>query len=1100
MTAESQASTSRRSRGMLPAMGRGTRSFVGRGREIDEITAAIDAAAGGRGSLWFVVGEPGIGKSRLAEEVARIAAERHVHVLWGRCWEAGGAPAYWPFIQVTRSLFRGREGLLASARKGPRGADLMELLPELREDDAPSGGAPALEPEQAQFRLLDSLTAFFCDAAAASPIVVVLEDLHAADPSSMLLLDFLSRQLPVARLVVLGTYRETDAQRGPIGRALARLANAAHVLPLRRLGRDEVADFLEQAQEARPSPALVDAVFAATEGNPLFVGEVARRSARLVGEGGPELVLPPGIKAAVRERLDALTPEARAVLVASSVIGRDFRAATVGRITGASTLDVARALGECVDAEVVEETAPGQLRFAHILFRQVLYGDLPEARRHAFHRAVAASLEADGMDPLGTERAHHLLAAGDDAGRDASKAALHAARRAAEQHALTEAAAWHARALEALSRAGGTPEERCDLLLGLGEAQILAHDFEAGRRSCEEAAAIARSLGDAERFARAALAWGAVFVLAEVSPPLIALLREALDLLGPGDRPLRALVMARLAAALQPAADTRPPITLALEAIAMARRIGDRPTLLATLRAGGSALMDLAPPEERLGLNLEHVQIAEELGNLPDAFRGHLRLVCDRYELGDIGGSMASIDACGRIANELGQPHYLWRAEALEAARALFQGRFDDAERAQERARVLGERAADPNAARTYRFQRLAWLRLSGRFEEVVPALGAIEAAYPGVPYLRELMAAWSAAELARGGRSEEARARAASVREALPALAFDLTFFDHLAEAAAALGDAEVARRIYDDAAHRAEHFVSGGVFGLTWEMPVHCGLGRLATVMGRLDLADEHYEAAVVRLGAAGGRPLGIVAALEHAALLLGRGELARARALSTAAETEANEMGIAALAERARDITARAAQTSASPAPTGPVRAAGVPEVASLRVTREGEAWTVECEGRVFRMKHGKGVAILARLIEDPGREHHVLDLASEGGAIDRGDAGEAIDARARDAYRARVRELRAELDEAESLSDLGRAERARDELDRIAEELARAVGLGGRSRVAASATERARVNVQRRIRDALARIHEHDPALGRHLEWAVRTGTFCSYRRS
>lgn len=177
---------------------------------------------------------------------------------------------------------------------------------------------------------------------------------------------------------------------------------------------------------------------------------------------------------------------------------------------------------------------------------------------------------------------------------------------------------------------------------------------------------------------------------------------------------------------------------------------------------------------------------------------------------------------------------------------------------------------------------------------------------------------------------------------------------------------------------------------------------------------------------------------------------------------------------------------------------VLSAAVPDVAFFEMQREGDYWSVRCEDRVFRVKDGKGIAILARLVERPGHEFHVLDVVGSDEAIDRGDAGELLDPQARSQYRARVEELRETIEEAEKQSDLGRAERAQQELDQITAELARAVGLGGKTRRAGAAAERARVNVQRRLRDAANKLAEHDPELGRHLEWAVKTGTYCSYR--
>jgi hypothetical protein len=169
-------------------------------------------------------------------------------------------------------------------------------------------------------------------------------------------------------------------------------------------------------------------------------------------------------------------------------------------------------------------------------------------------------------------------------------------------------------------------------------------------------------------------------------------------------------------------------------------------------------------------------------------------------------------------------------------------------------------------------------------------------------------------------------------------------------------------------------------------------------------------------------------------------------------------------------------------------------------TLRRDRDGHGWTIERGGRSFRVKDVRGLEMLSRLIRHPGREMHALEVVSERGGegvVDRGDAGEVIDLRARDAYKARITELRDDLAEAEHWSDAARAERIRAELEALTEQIAAAVGLGGRERRSGSAAERARVTVQRRIRQAIKKIAVHDVDLGRHLDSAIRTGTFCSY---
>ncbi|MBA3395018.1 MAG: hypothetical protein H0T89_20395 [Deltaproteobacteria bacterium] len=164
----------------------------------------------------------------------------------------------------------------------------------------------------------------------------------------------------------------------------------------------------------------------------------------------------------------------------------------------------------------------------------------------------------------------------------------------------------------------------------------------------------------------------------------------------------------------------------------------------------------------------------------------------------------------------------------------------------------------------------------------------------------------------------------------------------------------------------------------------------------------------------------------------------------------------------------------------------------------IVQVGELWVVRGFGEQVHVKGSRGIEMLARLVAEPGREHHVLELASTTEAVDGGDAGEVIDPTAREAYRERLRELTAIRDEAEAWGDPGRAERAAEELEALTAELARAVGLGGRTRRVGVASERARSNVQRRLNHALQQIRAGSRRIGEHLAASIKTGTYCRYQ--
>jgi hypothetical protein len=322
------------------------------------------------------------------------------------------------------------------------------------------------------------------------------------------------------------------------------------------------------------------------------------------------------------------------------------------------------------------------------------------------------------------------------------------------------------------------------------------------------------------------------------------------------------------------------------------------------------------------------------------------------------------------------------------------------------------------------------------------------------------------------------------------------------LSEVLAALRDSRLAEPVYQFLVPHRERCGHWGLLGIRWCGPVARVLGMLASTTGRHAQASEYFAAAL-----AIARRMNAHAWIAH--ITLSWAETARApcdahiAALLEEAETLAAELGMNGVLARA--ARCRAALDAPVPLETATPLAAGgraqVPAVDYFRLARDGEVWLCECEGRSFRLRDTRGLQMLARLLSDPGNEIHVLDLMGPADAdqpLDAGDSGELLDERARRDYRARMETLRSRLEDAEALHDDAAADAAREEIERLGEELSRAFGLDGRPRRAGSVAERARVNVQRRLKHAMDRIAKECPAAGRHLDWAVRTGTFCSYR--
>jgi predicted ATPase len=314
-------------------MSHSSRMFVGRHREMAELTRAMEDAISGQGRLVMLVGEPGIGKTRTADELAARAHQHGAHALWGWCYEEAGAPPYWPWVQPLRSYIHQQDPELLRSQMGPGAADIAEIIPEVREKLPGLEPPPALEPEQARFRLLDSIAAFLKNASQPQPLMLVLDDLHWADKSSLLLLQFLVRQVAASRLLVMGCYRDVElSHQHPLSETLAHLSREPvfqRVL-LQGVSEADTARFIEATASIQPSQGLVGAIYAHTEGNPFFMTEVVRL---LLARGelseeairGPQgFRIPEGVKEVIGQRLNRLSRHCRQTLITASVIGREF--------------------------------------------------------------------------------------------------------------------------------------------------------------------------------------------------------------------------------------------------------------------------------------------------------------------------------------------------------------------------------------------------------------------------------------------------------------------------------------------------------------------------------------------------------------------------------------------------------------------------------------------------------------------------------------------------------------------------------------------------------------------------------------------------------
>jgi tetratricopeptide (TPR) repeat protein len=1073
-----------------------SKSLIGRLRELTEVGSGLDEAMRGTGGLFLLVGEPGIGKTKLADELGRRAKAFGFTVHWGRCSEVGGAPAFWPWIQIFRSMLRDPQ---CKAVAGAYGSVLSRLLPELSEGER--GPAVELDHAQARFRLFDELWSLQRAIAEQLPLLLVLDDLHAADPSSLSFLEFLVRDLRNNRVVVIVTYRDREAKPvAEVAETIRSLTGDGTFLPLRRLDLDEVRAFLDERTEGSVPLELAKSMHRTTDGNPLFVDQVFRMLGARGAQQQPStaLPLPERIRDMITKRLAALDGECRVMLETGAVIGREFTRSLLAAVSDSDETALRVPLARGVEAGVLVELAVGSYEFAHSLFREALYRDLAAPLRAELHARVAATLEASrAPEKALAEIASHLSAAVTVVGsKRALEGAMRAGSRALDSLAFEDAATVLAQALDSISACPEDEGTRGRAMVMLGEALARTGLHDRARRACEAARDIARRLEDPTLLAEAGLALGVEILPGTTPAALVSLLEEAAERLPPEPTPLRARVLARLAAALQPALYPEKPMAIAREAVAMARATGDDATLRVCLHMGGSALVDYADPNERLAWDTELLRLSSEAGDVLATQRAHSRLIFDYLELGRFIEADAHIAIHGELADQLGIARYQALTLMLRSLRALADGRFEEGEELRERARRITQRTPTPDLELAYYLQAWGYAFARG---EPLPYLQEVTAATAHFPSSGMMGLVTGLVECGRRGDLESARSLVTQIPEDSPVLTCPGVHLRFLAEACARLHDGRRARPVYATLANWKGRLHSWGRVGLVIEGPVDWLLGMLASAMEAWEDSARHFDAALERCVRLGMKPYEAITCAEYARMLKRRGAadpalldtiIARGLRLAT-------ELGAAGLEREIEQIAGvnrvETAQSPASPAAPATENALPVP---TFSLVREGELWACTFGPRAFRLKDSRGLGLLAELVVHPHREFHVLTLVGSEGA-DAGDSGDLIDRDAMRAYRRHVDTLREQISEAESSADQDRADRLQCELDIVAAELTRGVGLSGKARRAGAAAERARVNVQRRLRDAIRRIAEQDPKLGRYLDRAVRTGTFCAY---
>jgi tetratricopeptide (TPR) repeat protein len=1092
--------------------------FIGRDPELAELLAGFLDATEGRGGVFLIAGEAGIGKTAIADQLASRAAERGALVLWGRCWEGGSAPPYWPWAQIIRAVADGRDAESLRSLASSGAAEIALLVPELAKPlRVPTDWLRPIESDARRFYVFEAVTSFLKAASQAQPVVLVLDDLHEADQPSLLLLRYLISDVQRSRMLVLATYREAGPERGTeADDVLAVLAREGAVLALQGLDRDEVGRLVEQVSGSIPLQDEVTEIYEATQGNPLFVREVTRLMAapRPESQGRLRILIPPSVRAVIRRRLSPLSADAVRLLSAAAVAGRDFELRLVGAASGLASDRVLGSLAEAVALGLVgeEATAVGVYRFSHPLMQEVIYEELPVDVRIQLHRAIGEAIERfHGGDtgPYLAQLAYHFAkVAPVGEGERARDYARRAGDQAMDSCAYEEAVVEYRRALDAFAFASPDEALRCEQFLSLGDALVRAGNYDEAKTIFLSATDIARKLGDAARLARAALGYGEPQVQAGVADRrLMGLLQEALDALSPGDGALRAQILSRLSLELTFSEETELREALSMEALEMARRLGEVVPMASALRARWLAVWGPDGLEERRGLAEEILRLGGATGDRETELIGRARRITCAIEAGDMRSAEVDIAAHADLADELRMRYHQWVAASMRAMRTLLDGSLGAAEeRASEALTVLPDRQ---DAVFAHLNQITLIRRDQGRLGELRETWRQIVERFPQVGFARGCLCL-ADAEL---GRRDDAQRGLRSLAEAIERLPRNgvnwLAALAVASIAAARLEDADSAASV-----HRLQLPYADRTIVISAPHPVVCFgsaslyVAQLEATMSRWQEAEDHFETAIDANTRLGARSLLACTHVEYARMLFGRGrtrDRVRARDLLDRAAPTATALGMDGLLGDIERLWAIDAGTAVAAGTRGSA------------IRREGEYWTVVYEGSLIRLRDSKGLRYLAMLLTNPGRELHVIDLESEEhrGAPgqsarrrrsmaddmvlrpDLGDAGELLDATAKAAYKARLEDLEEEVAEAEGFNDPARAAKAKEEIDFIASELARAVGLGGRDRRAAAHAERARLNVTRAIRAAMENLARANPALGRHLSSTIRTGRYCSY---
>jgi len=1120
-------------------------AFVGRQQELAEMRAALDETPA-RGSVFLISGEPGIGKTRLADQIASDARRRGMRVAWGRCWEGGGTPAYWPFIQIVRGCIEAiepdrRRPILESEIPPHVIREVAQIVPELRPGDGQEPALPrSVDSGDARFRLFDAVATFLKTLARRSPLLIVVDDLHESDLASLAMLGFVARETHDANVLLIGTYRDAEMRRSPERLKLVEeILREGHQLSLAGLAKSEVGRMVEARSSKPANETLVEKVHQLTGGNPLFVDGVVRvlaaegHLAQLDSGELAGLKLPDNVRGAIRGRLAMLSKEARGALATAAVIGQEFEPALLARASGLSADQLAGSTDEACEVGILVLAARDRYRFTHPLIREALYQGQKDATRIATHRGIGEALERmygightpdaspwplergkltrqpgleeSNLAPHIAELAHHFREAG--LAPKAIDYSIRAGKVAHAVHAYEEAASHWQTALALMDAEGGGDKKlRARLLRQLSDN--LMADL-VGRPKAieylESAAQLFEQVGDDEWGAEAhsilgvfQWQWDDVRNVERAMYHFRA--AEALHA-GKPDSYTKAVFYVTKAGSCIWAMRTKE----GLDAAQRAMEIGAaRPEWETQWFWGAATASGFLVSRGRLAEGFELLRQVRQKGTDLDAASGS--------NVVETGGTNCLLLGDPREAQDWFEPELLLPRTTNSPIRRAILHRWmglsclDQGDLVRAR-RHLAEAGGTSGELALWEGSWEASEELFTRSFDRAKRTG---------DRLAETLSASRLAGIYRYrgdyGRAEQFAQGALALAVEGEAVAYELPCRAELIFDLEATGRAENAVPHLD----RLREILGGGEDWRGRAGLVACAGGVIAGSEGRYQEAADQFDKAIAIFRRYSLRWDEAEVFYCYGRVLLAAGEKRRADEKFDAAIEMYRRHG-AGQRWIDRVESARAA-SQFSPIGAGSKGAAALGErtEGSAIFKREGEFWTLTYRGTTFRLKDSKGLAYIAFLLAHPGKRFHVRELiarvegvAAPGSAViaevspevstthDLGDAGDALDQHAQTDYRRRLRELAEELAEAERLNDIGRAESVRSEQDFLSGELLAATGIGGRDRKAVAHVERARSMVRKNIRAGLDRIRSEDPALGRYFATSIKTGYYCAY---